>query len=246
MKNDYLPIGSIVTVNGKKMMIIGYDQNTVSDNLTTSDYLGCEYPYGLLNITSLSVFNQNDITSVDFEGYVNDSYNSLLAKLGKTVTKASSTPVSQSIYQFDDDGFVIGESKPEEEVKPSTNKKPIYKFDENGVVISEDFVEELMPTDVAPNQYLFDAEKDAQSDVVKDNTVLTIDNNDKSVNYIGAYKFDENGTVIEDNSVKKEEKYSADRGTSQYKFDEDGFVIAEESIKPKYAFDKDGFVISEA
>ncbi len=246
MKNDYLPIGSIVTVNGKKMMIIGYDQNTVSDNLTTSDYLGCEYPYGLLNITSLSVFNQNDITNVDFEGYVNDSYNSLLAKLGKTVSKASSTPVSQSIYQFDDDGFVIGDSSYEEEVKPSTNKKSVYKFDENGVVLSEDFVEELMPTDVAPNQYLFDAEKDAQSDVVKDNTVLTIENDDKSVNYLGNYTFDENGTVLTDSSQNKEEKYSASKATSEFKFDEDGFVIAEESIKPRYAFDENGFVVSEA
>lgn len=245
MKNDYLPIGSIVTVNGKKMMIIGYDQNVVSDNLTTSDYLGCEYPYGLLNITSLSVFNQSDITNVDFQGFISEQYNDLLQKLGKTIAKAASSPASQSIYQFDKDGFVISDLSVKEEPKEAPKKrKSTFKFDENGVVISEDFVEELMPTDVAPNQYLFDAEKDAQADVVKDNTVLTIENN-KDVNYLGGYTFDDNGTVLSDNTVKKEEAYSA-RSNNQFQFDENGFVIAEETYKPQFAFDENGFVIGEA
>lgn len=240
MKNDYLPIGSIVTVNGKKMMIIGYNQNIVSDSLSTSDYLGCEYPYGLLNITSLSVFNQSDITNVDFQGYISDSYNSLLTKLGKSIS-ASTAPVSSSIYQFDADGFVIGEpSVKQKEEKASNNKKSSFKFDENGVVISEDFVEELMPTDVAPNQYLFDASKDADVNNVQDNTVLTIDAKD-DVNYLGDVSFDKDGTVLSDNTVRKEDSYKAQK----FKFDADGFVIDENSYKPPFAFDENGFVVSE-
>lgn len=239
MKNDYLPIGSIVTVNGKKMMIIGYDQNIVSDSLSTSDYLGCEYPYGLLNITSLSVFNQSDITNVDFQGYISDSYNTLLTKLGKSIS-ASSTPVSSSIYQFDSDGFVIGDLSVEQKEEPSKKKKSSFKFDENGVVISEDFVEELMPTDVAPNQYLFDAAKDAQADNVQDNTVLTIDAN-KDVNYLGGLTFDDNGTVLTDNTQKKEDSYKAQK----FQFDADGFVITDDSYKPQFAFDENGFVVSD-
>lgn len=240
MKNDYLPIGSIVTVNGKKMMIIGYDQNIVSDNLTTSDYLGCEYPYGLLNITSLSVFNQSDITNVDFQGFISDSYNSLLAKLGKSIASSGSAPASSSIYQFDSDGFVIGDLSVEQKEEPSKKKKSSFKFDENGVVISEDFVEELMPTDVAPNQYLFDAAKDAQADNVQDNTVLTIDAN-QDVNYLGGLTFDDNGTVLTDNTQKKEDSYKAQK----FQFDADGFVITDDSYKPQFAFDENGFVVSD-
>ena len=240
MKNDYLPIGSIVTVNGKKMMIIGYNQNIVSDNLTTSDYLGCEYPYGLLNITSLSVFNQSDITNVDFQGFISDSYNSLLAKLGKTASP-SVAPASSSIYQFDTDGFVIGEMKSEQQESPTQNKKSTFKFDENGVVISEDFVEELMPTDVAPNQYLFDAAKDAQTGNVQDNTVLTIDAN-QDVNYLGGFTFDNNGTVITDNTKKKEDSYKAQK----FLFDQNGFGVDEDNYKPQFAFDENGFVVNEA
>ena len=98
MKNDYLPIGSIVTVNGKKMMIIGYDQNIVSDNLTTSDYLGCEYPYGLLNITSLSVFNQSDITNVDFHNIHPNKKNQTLDPFASIIGKKNRQKVKTHKY----------------------------------------------------------------------------------------------------------------------------------------------------
>ena len=97
-----------------------------------------------------------------------------------------------------------------------------------------------MPTDVAPNQYLFDAEKDAQADIVKDNTVLTIEA-DKDVNYLGGFTFDDDGTVLTDSTPKKDETYKAQK----FQFDENGFVISEDTYKPQFAFDENGFVVGE-
>ena len=75
MKESYLPIGSVVVLkNNKKVMVIGYYSVEYADDIVVYDYSGCAYPEGLMIKSSFCSFNQNDIKSVEFEGYKADEY----------------------------------------------------------------------------------------------------------------------------------------------------------------------------
>ena len=68
MKN-YLPIGSIVVLNGgtKRVMIIGRVQGNGADD-KVYDYSACLYPEGYMNSDSLYLFNNEDIARVYYLG----------------------------------------------------------------------------------------------------------------------------------------------------------------------------------
>lgn len=73
---EYLPIGSVVLLkNGfKKAMIIGIMQSVVTKEnkeLKEYDYVGVLYPEGFLNLKTLFMFQQDQITDVVFMGYEN-------------------------------------------------------------------------------------------------------------------------------------------------------------------------------
>lgn len=63
----YLPIGSVVELNGasKKLMIIGRCQ--VCEDVTY-DYSACLFPEGYLNKDSLYVFNNEDVETLYYVG----------------------------------------------------------------------------------------------------------------------------------------------------------------------------------
>lgn len=67
--NEYLPIGSVVLLNGgtKKVMIIGRLQRQ-TDNGQIWDYSACLYPEGLLDPNELYLFNNEDIDRLYFIG----------------------------------------------------------------------------------------------------------------------------------------------------------------------------------
>ncbi len=66
----YMPLGSIVSIdnNSKKYMIIGY--NYLQGDIM-SDYIACEFPYGIDNQHNAVNFNHNQITQVYEIGYIN-------------------------------------------------------------------------------------------------------------------------------------------------------------------------------
>ena len=63
----YLPLGSVVVLNGgsKKLMIIGRCQ--ICEDVTY-DYSACLFPEGYLNKDSLYVFNNEDIETLYYVG----------------------------------------------------------------------------------------------------------------------------------------------------------------------------------
>ncbi len=71
----YMPLGSIVSIdnNSKKLMIIGYNY---SQGDIVSDYLSCEFPFGIDKQHAFSCFNHNQITQVYNIGYINAFGNS--------------------------------------------------------------------------------------------------------------------------------------------------------------------------
>ena len=74
--NKFLPIGSIVILNGakRKIMVTGYKPVTTEINETGKyviewDYNGCIYPEGLLSTEQVLLFNHSQINQVFFMGY---------------------------------------------------------------------------------------------------------------------------------------------------------------------------------
>ena len=70
MCDKYLPIGSVVMLNGgeKRIMIYGRKQRQV-DTGTMWDYIGCLYPEGNLNEEYTFLFNHDHIAQVYFLGF---------------------------------------------------------------------------------------------------------------------------------------------------------------------------------
>lgn len=72
INKDLLPIGTIVKVRFSKMdfMIFGY---YIKDNAKDDvyDYVALTYPWGLLNLNDMAVFDRDLVKKVVHMGYVN-------------------------------------------------------------------------------------------------------------------------------------------------------------------------------
>lgn len=81
-KNEYLPIGSVVSIKGKKIkfMIIGYFPVVENKKF---DYFAVTYPYGILDTKKMYMFYSKDISNVFYKGYENEEFNSIKAELLK-------------------------------------------------------------------------------------------------------------------------------------------------------------------
>ena len=81
MKDKYLPIGSIVTINNtnKNVMIVGYYAIKYQNVVKMYDYVGISYPEGTL-LDGNFAFNHTDIANILYEGYKDDSFNVLNKK----------------------------------------------------------------------------------------------------------------------------------------------------------------------
>lgn len=68
---DLIPIGSVVLVKDatKSLLVIGTMQIDEDDNLY--DYIACPFPEGYIDDETFFLFNQEDIETVQFIGYVN-------------------------------------------------------------------------------------------------------------------------------------------------------------------------------
>lgn len=78
MKDKFLPIGTVVTLNNvtKDLMIIGYSCMSGVNNVIF-DYSGCFYPEGMLTANTAIAFNHSNIKEVLFEGFRNEKFEKL-------------------------------------------------------------------------------------------------------------------------------------------------------------------------
>jgi len=85
MKKNYLPLGSVVLLNGgkKKLMITGYLVSTPDYPDTIFDYCGCMHPEGLIRSDTICVFNHEEIRKVLFKGYLDIEEKEYLENLTK-------------------------------------------------------------------------------------------------------------------------------------------------------------------
>ena len=85
MSKDYLPLGSIVLLNGgkKKLMITGYAVSTPEYPDEIFDYCGCMYPEGTIRSDTICVFNHSEINKIIFRGYLDKEEKEYLENLKK-------------------------------------------------------------------------------------------------------------------------------------------------------------------
>ena len=88
-KEDFLPIGSVVLLNGgkKELMIIGYGMSVKDkDGIKTFDYASCLTPEGVREENDLFLFNKNDISEIIDIGLIDEDWlkykNEIKEKIG--------------------------------------------------------------------------------------------------------------------------------------------------------------------
>lgn len=260
MKKEYLPIGSICTLNknNMKVMVIGYLSVDYSNNIKMFTYSAVPYPSGTTGNSTRYSFNDEDIKSTDFVGFKDDSYNKLNEQLLKVKPSDLINEVDQNEelqkalkFQFDENGFVISEGnrvnidntpvnnpfndygKPTETTKQSEDTTNWSIF--NGFKFDEKgtVVEETKPNQATTNpNYQFD-----DAGVVIGTEILQTETT-------SPFQFDENGTVTGVNMPKPSE--TVKESDIVYRFDEGGIVVDahdKKSEKQGYVFDENGFVV---
>ena len=218
MKDKYLPIGSIVTINdtNKSVMIVGYYAIKYQNVVKMYDYVGISYPEGTL-LEGTFAFNHTDITSVLFEGYKDDSFNVLNKNmLGQNEDK--------SIDAKKDDNFIN------------------VKFDANGVVQYDEFEDksveklvELLNEDVK-NPF------EAQASLEKVPDAVPVVEEQNNVSMVNPEARDDTQNIIDNlNAILEESKQDNAINSSQ-----DAKNIEEVKIDiPTYKFTEDGIIFNE-
>lgn len=92
MDNKFLPIGSIVLLNGgiKKLMITGFTSISKEKPNETYDYCGCLYPEGVLTSDSTFLFNHDQIKEIVFKGYTDKEEEVFKEKLNMLINNNNS------------------------------------------------------------------------------------------------------------------------------------------------------------
>lgn len=91
MNESFLPIGSVVLLNGatRRLMICGRVQTDVSTGLTY-DYSACLYPEGIVDSSSLYMFNNENIQRIFFIGFQDEEEFRFKQFLAKELAKNAS------------------------------------------------------------------------------------------------------------------------------------------------------------
>ncbi len=89
MENEFLPIGTIVLLNGgtKKVMITGFCAIPNDNEHKMYDYSGCLYPEGIINSNEVCLFNNNQISEVIFKGFQNEEEQNFKVELQTTINQ---------------------------------------------------------------------------------------------------------------------------------------------------------------
>lgn len=84
MENKFLPIGSVVSLEGaeKKVMIMGAAIERENDK-KVYDYIGVPYPEGYVDSETMFLFMAEDIKEIHFIGFVNAELQTFMNKYAK-------------------------------------------------------------------------------------------------------------------------------------------------------------------
>lgn len=265
MKKEYLPIGSICTLNknNMKVMVIGYLSVDYTNNIKMFTYSAVPYPVGTTANSTRYSFNDEDVKTIDFVGFKDESYSKLNEQLSKVKTDEIINEVDQNEelqkalkFQFDEKGFVVSEgnrinidnvpvSNPFNDYKQTVETHKENPIDANNWPIFNGFqfdengtVVKEIKTEEQPKDYEFD------------DAGIVIGTEKPKSEATSQFQFDENGFVIDSNTPTTNESpvetLSIDNIDNTYRFDESGTVIDvhdKNTEKQGYIFDENGFVV---
>lgn len=176
MLDKYLPVGSIVLLNGgtKRLMVTGYCMQTEERPGVIYDYSGCLYPEGVIRSDVTSVFNHDQIERVDFVGFTDDE--------GKTFTDE----LSNKLKDVQEHNKYINEQDEEEEerllelnVLHDIGTEEEEEDDDEDVIIDtdeEDEDEEVLfdeEVEEEPNPLLSEIEEENSTDLPINDQIFT-------------------------------------------------------------------------
>ncbi len=87
MEEKYLPIGTVVLLNGgtKRIMITGFVSMSPDTGDRIFDYSGCLFPEGFYDYNEVLVFDHSQIAKVFFKGLVDEEEVNFKKQLKETV-----------------------------------------------------------------------------------------------------------------------------------------------------------------
>ena len=112
IQNKYLPIGTVVLLNGgtKKVMITGFCSVTEEEKDKVYDYTGCIYPEGYLDYDEICLFDHNQIEKVYHMGYIDEECQDFNEELKNITSQLESGEKDISAFIIDED--VLNEVEP--------------------------------------------------------------------------------------------------------------------------------------
>lgn len=89
MEEKYLPIGTVVLLNGgeKRIMITGFVSMSPDTGDRVFDYSGCLYPEGFYDYNEVLVFDHSQIAKVFAKGFSDEEEVNFKAQLKESVEK---------------------------------------------------------------------------------------------------------------------------------------------------------------
>ncbi len=92
MEERFLPIGTVVLLNGgkKRVMIIGFCAMAKGKEGKIFDYCGCIYPEGLMASNQTCMFDHNQIEKVFYKGFVDEEETTFKGKLNNLINQFGS------------------------------------------------------------------------------------------------------------------------------------------------------------
>ena len=88
MKEEFLPLGSIVLLKEAKRYVVVIGYTVVEDGSKDIwDYLGCPYPMGVMDPNKNLLFNRDQIEKVVFTGFRDEDGRKFRKKLTDTLKK---------------------------------------------------------------------------------------------------------------------------------------------------------------
>lgn len=91
MKEKYLPIGSVVMLEGgsKRLMITGFCAISPEKKEEVYDYVGCLYPEGMFSSNQNALFNHEQIKQIYCLGYSDEEEKVFKNKLKDALSEAN-------------------------------------------------------------------------------------------------------------------------------------------------------------
>lgn len=102
MKEDLLPVGSVVLLKNaeKRIVVTGYGQ--VNEKNELFDYSAIYFPEGMLNSKKVMLFNHDQIEQIFFKGYVDQEQLDFMLKITPILEKAKTEGIDSVKNKKDD------------------------------------------------------------------------------------------------------------------------------------------------